>query len=306
MIRRLPPLAFALLSFSAIASPLAAQTLDDAVFMGERVLCASLFLMHDSWNQYWEGDVKRSNGNIGTLTTQEVSWMGAYGVTRKLTLMASVPYVKTTASQGPLEGQRGVQDLVLSAKYKVLSTPLTSAGTLHVIAVGGYGTPVSDYTPDFLPLSIGLGAKRVIGRGTLSFQAKRGWYVNGSTGYTWRSNVKLERPAYYTDNRLTLSDEVRMPNVADYVIAAGYKGHGFNVIVPYTTQRTLGGGDIRRQDMPFVSNRMNFSRIDAKVQYTLPMYRAATVVAGASQVLNGRNVGQAKGYSFGLILAGRP
>ena len=36
------------------------------------------------------------------------------------------------------------------------------------------------------------------------------------------------------------------------------------------------------------------------------MYRVATVVAGASQVLHGRNVGQSKGYSFGLILAGRP
>jgi hypothetical protein len=33
------------------------------------------------------------------------------------------------------------------------------------------------------------------------------------------------------------------------------------VPITFSQQTTLGGGDIRRQDMPFVSNRMNLSRI---------------------------------------------
>ena len=34
---------------------------------------------------------------------------------------------------------------------------------------------------------------------------------------------------------------------------------GLNTAFSLSQQQTLGGGDIRRQDMPFVSNRMNFS-----------------------------------------------
>lgn len=274
--------------------------------MDQRVICAGFFFMRDAWEKYWEGGLKRTNGNIGTVTMQELSWMGAYGVTDQLTVMASLPYVKTNASQGVLQGQRGVQDLTLSAKYKLFSTPLTSRGSLQGIVVAGVGTPVGDYTPDFLPLSIGMQSRRLISRGTLSFQAKQGWYVNGSAGYTWRSNVTLDRPAYYTNGALTLSDEVYMPNVTDFVVAAGYQRPGLNITIPYTTQRTLGGGDIRRNDMPFVSNRMNFSKIDARVQYQIPQLKVASVLVGASRILNGRNVGQSTGFTAGILLAGRP
>jgi Putative MetA-pathway of phenol degradation len=291
---------------AASAVPLRAQTLDDAVFMDRRIVCAGLFFTHDSWSQYWEGRLKRTSGNVGTVTTRDIAYMGAYGLTDRITLMASLPYVRTSASQGPLQQQQGVQDLTVSAKVRLLSTPFTSVGTMKVIAVGGYGTPVSDYSPDFLPLSIGLASKRVFGRATLSFQSKRGWYLNSSTGYTWRSNVRLDRPAYFTEGRLVLSNEVRMPNVADYVIAAGYQRPGFLITLPYTTQRTLGGGDIRRQDMPFVSNRMNFSKLEARAQYTLPKLKVASVWLGASRVLDGRNVGQSTGYMAGVVLAGRP
>jgi len=297
------------LAFAAIgvsATHLEAQMLDDADFMGKRVICASVLYMRDAWSKYWEGGLKRTNGNIGTVTMQEVSYMAAYGVTDRLTLMATLPYVRTNASAGPLQGQSGVQDITLAGKYRLLSTPLTSVGTLHVIAAGGYGTPVTDYTADFLPLSIGLQSKRVIGRGMLSFQAKRGWYINGSAGYTWRSNVTLDRPAYFTDGKLTLSNEVRMPDVADYVVAAGFQRAGLNFSVPFTSQYTLGGGDIRRQDMPFVSNRMNFSKIEARLQYAIPKLKVASVRLGASRILDGRNVGQSTGFTAGLIFAGRP
>jgi hypothetical protein len=42
---------------------------------------------------------------------------------------------------------------------------------------------------------------------------------------------------------------------------------GLMTAVSVSQQRTLGGGDIRRRDMPFVSNRMNFSKARAMVVY---------------------------------------
>ena len=67
-----------------------------------------------------------------------------------------------------------------------------------------------------------------------------------------------------------------MPDVIDYTFRAGYWKHGLYLPVSFTQQITLGGSDIRRQDMPFVSNRMNASRLDALVMYYLKKPRTSS------------------------------
>jgi Putative MetA-pathway of phenol degradation len=289
-----------------ISAPvLRAQSMDDAIFMDRRILCAGLVYTREQWSEYWEGTLRRENGNVGTLTTQQATWMAAYGVTNRLNVLASVPYVWTRANQGVLAGQRGAQDLSVALKYDALSTPLTSAGTLHVIGVLSATTPTTDYTADFYPMSIGSSSKRVAARGILSFQSHRGWYVNAAAGYTRRSNVTLDRPAYFTSGQLFLTNEVFMPDVRDVSMTLGYRGKGVIAPLTLTQQTTLGGADIRRQDAPFVSNRMNFTRLDGRVQYTLPKLRAVQVHVGASQMLAGRNVGRSTSVLAGVLLVGK-
>ena len=94
--------------------------------------------------------------------------------------------------------------------------------------------PLTDYTPDFLPMSIGLHSKRASGRLTLNFQAKQGWFVEGTGAYTWRDTVTLDRPSYFTDDQLFLTDEVAMPDVIDYTFRAGYWKHGLYAPVSFT------------------------------------------------------------------------
>ena len=114
-------------------------------------------------------------------------------------------------------------------------------------------------------------------------------------------DVKLDRPAYYTDGRLFLSDEVAMSDVFDYTASAGYRKGRLHVPISLSQQRTLGGGDIRRNDMPFVSNRMDFVRLDAAVMYTLPAPENLLVRLGASRIVSGRNVGQSTTLTGGLL-----
>ncbi len=282
-----------------------AQSMDDAIFMDKRVLCAGLVYTREQWTEYWEGSLKRENGNIGTLTTTQATWMGAYGVSNRINVLASLPYVWTKASQGVLAGQSGAQDISVGIKVRAFSTPLTTKGTLHGITVLSAAVPTTEYTPDFFPMSIGSASRRATARGILAFQARNGIYVNGSAGYTRRGNVTLYRVSYYTNNQLFLTNEVQMPDVSDYAVTLGYQRPGLVVPVVLTRQKTLGGGDIRRQDMPFVSNRMDFTRVDARVQYVLPMLKAMTVHAGASHVLTGRNVGQSTTVMGGILLAGK-
>jgi hypothetical protein len=68
-----------------------------------------------------------------------------------------------------------------------------------------------------------------------------------------------------------------------------------------TAQRTLGGSDIRRQDMPFVANRMDFVKLDAGAMYELP--KNFSFHLGAGHVLSGRNVGQSTTFTSGLMYA---
>jgi hypothetical protein len=68
-------------------------------------------------------------------------------------------------------------------------------------------------------------------------------------------------------------------------------------------QRTLGGGDIRRQDMPFVSNRMDFTMGHAELMYFLPGMSGLRLDLGAAHVFDGRNVGQSTSIMTGFTYA---
>lgn len=291
----------ALLLVALGSTPLAAQTIDDGFLMSKTVLTTGVVYSHDRWEEYWEGSYKRSNQNIGTLTTQTAMLTGHYGVTERLSVIAMLPYVWTHSSQGTLHGMRGFQDLTLAAKYRLLAAPFTDRGTLSAFVGGAAGVPLSDYTPDFQPLSIGSASRRISGRFTVAFESHASWFVSGSAAHTWRNKVVLDRPSYYTDGQLYLTDEVWMPRVLDYVVSAGYRKGRLYIPVSLTEQRTLGGGDIRRQDMPFVSNRMNFTKVDAFVMYALNIPKVPAVRLGATHTVSGRNVGQSTTITAGAF-----
>ena len=296
------PSAFrALALLSAGASVAAAQMPDDGLMMPRRMASVGVTYAHDSWTEYWEGTLKRSNGNIGTLTTQSVTVMAGYGITDRLGAMVSLPYISTEASQGTLRGLSGVQDLTLALKYRLLVPRATRVGAVSAFITGAAALPMSDYTPDFMPMSIGSGGGRASARLTLNLQSPSAWFVNASGAYTFCNNVTLDRPSYYTDGQLYMTNEVAMPNVLDYSISAGAARGRWRVPVTLVQQRTLGGGDIRRQDMPFVSNRMDFTRLEGSVLYGLR--KDLAIRAGAGHVLAGRNVGQSTTLSSGLSYA---
>ena len=283
------------------ASPLVAQSIDDGLMLPRRTLAAGVAYSHESWDQYWEGSLKRSNGNIGTLTTRTVTWMGGYGITDRIGLLATLPYIRTHASQGVLRDMSGLQDLTLAAKIRLLSTGETSHGALSAFVVGAGAVPMSHYTPDFLPLSIGTAGRRASARATVDYQSNSALFATVSSAYTFCANVRLNRASYYTNGQLYNTNEVEMPNVLVNSVRTGLASGHWRLPVTLTQQHTLGGSDIRRQDMPFVSNRMDFVKLDAGAMYELPKSFSVRVEAG--HVLSGRNVGQSTTFTTGLMYA---
>jgi hypothetical protein len=265
----------------------------------KKVLCVGGMYVHDSWDNYWEGTFKRNNLNIGKVTTQMFGAAGAYGITDKLNVMFSLPYVKTKATRGTLKGLDGVQDLALMLKYRVVEKKFTSQDKLSVYAIGRASLPVTNYVADFVPLSIGLRSKTAGIRALVDYQHQR-WFTSVSAAYTFRSNIDIDRTAYYT-TEMHYSTEVEMPNTAAGNIRAGYRSKYWIAEAVFDKMNTLGGFDIRKNDMPFPSNKMNATRVGANFKHTLKAIPGLEIIGGAMYTVAGRNVGQSTTINAGLF-----
>ena len=276
-----------------------AQTDVDAISLKKNVLCIGGMYVHDSWTNYWEGTFKRNNENIGKVTTRMYGLMGNYGITDELNFLFSVPYVTTSATRGTLKGLDGIQDLSLMLKYRIVQRKFGSRDKLSVYAIGKVSTPLTNYVADFLPLSIGLRSKTAGIRALADYQYSK-YFVTASVAYTYRSNIDIDRTAYYT-TEMHYTNEVEMHDVAAFNIRAGYRSKHWIAEAIVDKMNTLGGFDIRKNDMPFPSNKMNATRVGANFKHTLKAVKGLEIVGGASYVVAGRNVGQSTTINAGVF-----
>ncbi len=292
-----------LLTFTALlllSCQLRAQNSIDALMMPKKDFCTGVLYSYDQWKDYWEGSLKRDNQNLGTVSNTQITWFGNYGLTEKINLIAMLPYVKTAASKGTLIGLEGIQDLTLALKYQLLKKEI-GTGTFSTFGVASFSTPLTNYTPDYLPLSIGLASTTVSPRLTANYKLSNGWYATASAAYVWRNNVSLDRPSYFTDGNIYYTNQVWMPNQFTSTYSLGYYKNRLQAEVNLTQQNTLGGGDIRKQDMPFVSNRMNFLKLGIVTMYYFPKPKNLAARLQGSYTLEGLNVGQCVSVTAGIF-----
>ena len=275
-----------------------AQTDIDGLIMKKKELCLGTSLANTSFTKYWEGTLKRNNLNLGTVSNTAIMPMCNYGITNKLNILAAIPYISTKASAGQLAGQRGMQDANVFVKYVPYTTQLYK-GTLNTIVVVGASTPTTSYTPDLLPLSIGLQSKQLITRLMVDYQRGH-WFGTASGSYIYRGNVTLSRATYYT-TRMHYTNQVAMPTVTNVNIRGGYRST--QVIAEANLNRwvTNGGFDISRNNMPFVSNTMNSTTAGLHVKYLAKFVQGLSIDADALTTIAGRNVGQSSGVSVGVF-----
>ena len=274
------------------------QTDIDGLMMEKNAFCVGPMAGYSSWKNYWEGSLKRDNANLGTVSATMFSIMGNYGLSNRLNVLFGLPYIKTKASAGQLKGQKGLQDLALWIKWKGYSKKIGS-GRLSLFLIGGYSLPVSDYTADFLPMSIGLESKNLSFRGMADYQ-RGSWFATISGTYVRRSNIKIDRDAYYT-TEMHYSNEVEMPDMAAFNFRAGYRDNGLIAEATADNMTTLGGFDITRNNMPFPSNKMNATRIGFNFKYDMPFHPNLSLTGNAFTTIAGRNMGQSSGFNAGVF-----
>jgi hypothetical protein len=141
--------------------------------------------------------------------------------------------------------------------------------------------PVGNYVPDFLPYSIGLGAKTLTGRVIVHYEHKSNFFATAQTGYTLKSNITTDRQSYYNEGQVN-SNEMPVPDMWDGALRVGYNNKRFRADIHYNWATSTSGSDIRRNDMPY------------------PGVKGLALHAMADQVIAGRNVGKAFSWSTGV------
>lgn len=275
-----------------------AQTDIDGLMMDKNFFCVGATAGKSSWKNYWEGTLKRDNLNLGTVSNSYAMLMGVYGITDKLNVLFALPYIKTKASAGNMAGQKGLQDLSLFVKWQAYDKHL-GKGHLKAMATAGYSLPTSNYSPDLLPLSIGMRSKNLTMRLIADYE-RGNWFATASASYVYRSNVTLNRNTYYT-TEMHYSNKVEMPNAAQWNIRAGYRSSTWIIEAIADRWNTLGGFDITRNNMPFVSNNMEATSVGLHVKYDTDFVNGLSFVADASTIIAGRNMGQSTGFSGGIF-----
>ena len=275
-----------------------AQNDVDGIMMGKNLFCAGVMGAHSSWNQYWEGTNLRINENLGTVKTNMFGAMGSYGVGKNLNLLFSLPYVQTKATAGQLKGFNGVQDFSIWGKYRVFRKKTTHS-SFSVFGIGGVSSPTNNYVKDYLPLSIGLGSKNLVLRGMLDYE-NRNVFATLSTSLISRSNISLDRQAYYT-TRMTYSDKVSMPQVLYTNLRMGFRNKEIVAEVVADQWTTQGGYDITKNNMPFPSNRMNQTRVGLNGKYEPVKWKGISLTSAFYKTMSGRNMGKSTFFQFGFF-----
>jgi hypothetical protein len=276
-----------------------AQTPTDALMMDRGRLCNAILFTDSRWSDYWEGTLKRDNANIGTNINRNVMYMANYGVTDRLNVLVALPYVFTRNTAGHLGGHRGLQDLSLWLKYKAIDRAV-GLGQLGIFGTAGASTPVSQYTADLLPMSIGFRCRQVSARAIIDYHMNAGPYITVQGGHTWRSKAQLDRDAFLFEDRIVYASEAPVPNMIDYSAHIGFRKGSWNAAAFYSQGLSLTGDDIRRNDMPQVTNKMNASAAGLMLRYHPQTWG---VYASAQRVLTGRNMGLATTVQAGVLYA---
>lgn len=277
--------------------PASAQMENDGIMIPKNYLCPGVMYSTSDWTNYWEGTFKRDNGNLGKVNTSMYSAMVTYGITNSLIGTLSLPYVTTNASQGTLEGQKGIQDLSLNLKWRGLKLK-SGKGTLSLFASLTGSIPATNYEADFAPLALGAHSKNFMARGIVDYNYGK-FFITASGAYMTRSNITIDRNTYFT-TELINSNEVKIPNMSNYNFRAGYRSKYFIAEGLADISTSLGGYDITKNNLPFPANRMNMTAVGINLRYRLKSFYALEFTAGDDYVVAGRNVGQSNMIHGGL------
>jgi hypothetical protein len=277
-----------------------AQTPMDGLMMAKGEICIAVAYEDASWDHYWEGTYLRTNANIGTFNRKMIMPMIVGGITERLNVIVSLPYIKTSATGGQLAGVEGIQDLGISLKAKLIDQRMDK-GRWMLFSNLNFSTPASNYLSDYMPFSLGFGANELGLRAIGQYELNKGPYVRASVAYLIRGATEAERDYYYQDGSYYTAT-MDVPNALNGQVALGswFLDKKLRVEATLTMTTSSSGDDIRAYNSPQPTNKVDFDQVGGFAQYYLKKGGGFGFLAYYNHMYSGRNMGQFSGYGLGL------
>jgi hypothetical protein len=277
-----------------------AQTPLDGLMMPKGEICLAIVYENTTWDRYWEGSTIRVNQNIGNFTRQMGMPMIVGGITDKVNVILSLPYVKTAASAGQLTGVQGIQDFGISVKALLLEKSI-GKGKLTGFSNLSLSTPASNYLSDYMPFSLGFGANELGIRAIGKYELDKGPYFRASYAYLNRGTTQADRE-YYFSNGSFYTSTMDVPDAFQGQVTVGswMFNKKLRVEASLTTIRSASGDDIRTYCMPLPTNKVDFDRVEGFAQYYFKTNGGFGLIASYQKAISGRNMGQFSGYGLGI------
>jgi hypothetical protein len=165
--------------------------------------------------------------------------------------------------------------------------------------MGGFSAPTTNYYIDLMPLAIGMHSKTGQIRLMADYQTGNCFATLSGT-YMLRSNVTLDRNTYFT-TEMHYTNEVKMPDANDVNFRIGYRSSTWIIEAIADKFTTLGGFDITKNNMPFISNQMNATKLGMHIKYDTDFINGLSFVADANTTVAGRNIGQSSSFGGGIF-----
>jgi len=200
-----------------------------------------------------------------------ISIFGVYGISDRLNVQASLPYLSSNH-------QNGLQDAQIFVKYRATQISYET-GKLELSFAAGFSTNVSDYRLGGLN-DLGQQAKILDTRTLLHYQKQSGWFANIQSGFSF----KFEE----------------VPNSFPFTFKIGKASDKSYFDFWYDFQHAFGGIDYRSTPRPqnFKEFGVNYHKVGGT--YHFPISKKSGIYIAPSYTISGRNVFQGFAYHAGL------
>jgi hypothetical protein len=235
----------------------------------------------ESYDHFWVGTTKVQEPALGEISTDSASLWLSWGLSDRLALIADVAHVDAEADGPAALSDSGLQDASVILAGRLWSR---RHGNVEHSLVGGIGvrTALESYE-----------ANSPVARGDETTDGLlRIVYLLRSGRFYWSQQLGFDVRSDDAPNGIPLYTEV------------GWSTDRLTWIATYSRLIADGGTDIGDPGFTFPSNREEYSRLGAKLighLGTHPGDSRWSLFAGGFVTLDGRNVGDASGFSAGVI-----
>ncbi|WP_010520914.1 hypothetical protein [Aquimarina agarivorans] len=215
----------ALAAFGFLSTQSFSQILTSGFYPNQGQLTVATTYTSKQSDNFWAGNQKQPGnpGGLGEITSNVYSLFAEYGITDRISVDVSLPYIENEYNNEVVEG---LQDINIFAKFKIFEKSGEGFGRFNLGVATGIGFPVSDYD----------------GGGVISLG-------NAATSYNFDFIAQYELPfnlfvEVQGGSSVRDSDEFDVPPALSYGFKIGYFHKYFYVHSELDIQDSIYGLDI--------------------------------------------------------------